>query len=47
MTLSGIATPNVARNRKSEELTYYARDCVRQMKLFTDKMEEDLRKAGL
>ena len=39
MGLCNIPTENVARNRKSEELTDYAKSCVRQMKQVTDKLE--------
>ncbi len=42
MNLCGIPTENVARNRKSEELTEYAKDCVRQMKCVTDYIENQL-----
>ncbi len=42
MNLCGIPTENVARNRKSEELTDYARSCMKQMKLLTDTLENDL-----
>lgn len=42
MNLCGIKTENIARNRKSEELTEYAKSCMRQMKLATDKLENDL-----
>ena len=42
MNLCGIPTENVARNRKSEELTDYARSCVCQMKLATDSLENQL-----
>ncbi len=42
MTLSGIPTELTARNRRTEELTPYAMDCVRQMKLVTDRLERDL-----
>lgn len=42
MTLSGIPTANVARNRKSEELTPYVCDCTAQMKAVTDHIEEKL-----
>ena len=40
MTRCGIPTENVARNRRSEELTDYARSCMRQMKLATDTLEK-------
>ena len=36
MSLCGIPTENIARNRKSEEMTDYARDCMKQMKTATD-----------
>ena len=39
MNLCDIPTENLARNRKSEELTDYARNCMKQMKLATDKLE--------
>ena len=42
MSLCGMQTENVARNRKSEELTDYARGCVRQMKAVTDHVEKSL-----
>ena len=42
MTLCGIPTENIARNRKSEELTDYARDCMKQMKCATDYLEKIL-----
>ncbi len=32
MCLEGIKTENIARNRKSEELTQYAKDCTEQMR---------------
>lgn len=40
MNLCGIETENIARSRKSEELTEYAKSCMRQMKYATDKLEE-------
>ena len=40
MGLSGIPTENIARNRKSEELTDYGRSCMEQMKLATDRLEK-------
>ena len=40
MTLCGIETENIARNRDSAELTQYAKDCVKQMKSVTDYAEE-------
>ena len=42
MNLCGIPTENIARNRKSEELTDYGRSCMQQMKLATDKIEKYL-----
>lgn len=39
MNLCGIPTENIARNRKSDELTDYARNCMRQMKTATDRLE--------
>ena len=42
MTLCGIPTENKARNRKSEEMTDYARSCMRQMKIVTDYFEKML-----
>ncbi len=42
MNLCGIKTENIARNRKSEELTDYARSCMQQMKLATDTLEKML-----
>lgn len=40
MGLCGIPTENIARNRRSEELTDYAKDCMKQMKLLGDYFEE-------
>lgn len=42
MNLVGIPTANVARNRKSEELTEYAKECVRQMKVLSDYLENKI-----
>jgi 4-hydroxy-tetrahydrodipicolinate synthase len=42
MCLCGIETSNIARNRKSEELTDYARSCIKQMKTVTDNIEKQL-----
>lgn len=42
MNLCGIPTQNLARNKKSCELTEYAKSCMKQMKLATDKLEEML-----
>ena len=44
MNLCGIKTENIARNRKSEELTEYAQSCMKQMKLATDQLERWLTK---
>ena len=43
MNLCGIPTNNIARNRKSEELTSYVEYNMKQMKLATDYMEKELR----
>lgn len=40
MNLRGIPTNNIARNRKSEELTDYVKNCVEQMKAATDFLED-------
>ena len=40
MTLCGIETENIARNRESDELTEYAKSCVMQMKTVTDYFEK-------
>jgi len=37
MNLCGIPTENIARNRRSEEMTDYARSCMEQMKFLTDE----------
>jgi 4-hydroxy-tetrahydrodipicolinate synthase len=42
MNLCGIPTENIARNRESRELTDYARSCMKQMKLLTDRLENYL-----
>lgn len=42
MTLSGITTENLARNRNSDALTEYAKECTRQMKHATDQLEKYL-----
>ncbi len=39
MNLCGILTENIARNRNSEELTHYAKSCMKQMKLASDSLE--------
>ncbi len=41
MTLCGIPTELTARTRPGEELTEYAKDCVRQMKRATDRLEAE------
>ncbi|MBQ2613898.1 MAG: dihydrodipicolinate synthase family protein [Clostridia bacterium] len=38
MNLVGIPTENIARNRKSEEMTPYAESCMKQMKLLSDAL---------
>ena len=40
MNLCGIPTENVGRSRKGEELTDYARGCMKQMKLASDTLEK-------
>ena len=42
MNLCGIPTENLARHRKSGELTDYVRDCMKQTKLATDTLERSL-----
>ena len=42
MNLCGIPTENIARNRKSEELTDYGISCMKQMKLATDYLENTI-----
>ncbi len=42
MNLCGLPTENIARNRCAKELTDYAKSCMRQMKLATDRLERDL-----
>ena len=42
MCLCGILTENIARNRKSEELSDYAKRCTEQMKLATDRLQKYL-----
>lgn len=42
MSLCGIKTENVARNRESRELTEYAKSCIKQMKIATDELERRL-----
>lgn len=43
MTLCGIPTENIARNRSSSELTAYSESCMQQMKLATDTLEKWLK----
>ena len=40
MNLCGIPTENIARSRRSEDMTQYAMDCMKQMKLVTDRLEK-------
>ncbi len=42
MCLEGIPTENIARNRKSEELTKYAKDCTEQMRTLCKHVFENL-----
>lgn len=42
MSLCGIKTENIARNRNAEELTDYGRSCIKQMKAATDYIEKML-----
>lgn len=42
MNLCGIPTETIGRSRKEEELTDYARSCMQQMKLLTDRLEKEL-----
>ena len=42
MCLCGILTENIARNRKSEDLSDYAKSCTEQMKLATDRLQKYL-----
>lgn len=44
MNLCGIKTENLARNRASQELTEYAKGCMKQMKFATDQLERWLTK---
>lgn len=43
MTLCGLPTENIARNRSSAELTAYSESCMQQMKLATDTLEKWLK----
>lgn len=42
MNLCNLPTENLARNRKSEELNLYAKECMKKMKLATDYIEKNL-----
>jgi len=44
MNLCGMETENLARNRESQELTEYAKSCIKQMKFATDQLERLLTK---
>lgn len=44
MNLCGMETKNLARNRESQDLTEYAKSCIKQMKLATDQLERWLTK---
>ncbi len=44
MNLCGMETENLARNRESQELTEYAKSCIKQMKFATDQLERFLTK---
>ena len=46
MNLCGIPTENLARNHNSAVLTDYGRNCMKQMKLATDALEEYLTRKG-
>lgn len=46
MNLCGIPTENIARNREKEELTEYAKSCIKQMKLASDYIEKEILKGG-
>ena len=43
MTLCGLPTENIARNRSSAELTAYSESCMQQMKNATDTLEKWLK----
>jgi 4-hydroxy-tetrahydrodipicolinate synthase len=47
MNLCGMPTECIARNRKSEELTEYARSCMRQMKLASDLLEKQIEEGSI
>lgn len=46
MTLCGIPTENIARNRSSSELTAYSESCMQQMKTATDALEKWLKETN-
>ena len=46
MTLCGLPTENIARNRSSSELTAYSESCMQQMKLATDTLEKWLKETN-
>ena len=46
MNLCNIPTATIARNRNNTELTDYARNCIKQMKLATDTLEMYLKQKG-
>lgn len=46
MTLCGIPTENIARNRSSSELTAYSESCMQQMKNATDALEKWLKETN-
>ena len=46
MNLCGIPTENIARNRNSDQLTDYGRNCMKQMKFATDALETYLKQRG-
>ena len=46
MNLCNIPTATIARNRNNTELTDYARNCMKQMKLATDTLEMYLKQKG-
>lgn len=47
MNLCGIKTENIARNRRSEELTEYGKSCMKQMKTATDSLEKLLKTGSI
>ena len=46
MTLCGLPTENIARNRSSAELTAYSESCMQQMKNATDALEKWLKETN-